>query len=174
VKIVIQSKPRTGETTLITEIINHLNINWVGFYTREIRKGKERTGFKIVDMNGEEKIFAHIDIKSTYRVGKYGVNIEVLEEVVDKIKKIQNPKIYIIDEIGKMELYSQKFKNFVTEVFNSSTPVVVTMKFQPDKFCNKLLTHPSCLIFNLEKGNYDQVKEEIITLISKSPTIQNS
>lgn len=170
-KIVIQGKPRTGKTTLITETINHLNINWVGFYTQEIREGKERTGFKIVDMDGEEKIFAHIDIKSTYRVGKYGVNIEVLEEVVDKIKKIQNPKIYIIDEIGKMELYSQKFKDFITEIFNSPTPVLATMKAYPDKFCKELLKYPSCLIFNLYRENYTLVKEEILNLLSKLSAI---
>ena len=166
-KVVIRGKPKTGKTTLITEIIKCLDIPWVGFYTQEITEGGVRRGFKIIDMDGTEKIFAHVNVKSGYKVGKYGIDIKSLEDTIDRIENIKDAKIYIIDEIGKMELYSHRFKNFVTAIFNSSTSVLATMKFNSDEFCDELLRRHSCMVFSLKKENYIYIKREILNLISK-------
>jgi len=173
-KIIIRGKPHTGKTTLIKELINQLNIPWAGFYTEEIRKNNKRVGFKIVDRDGKQKIFAHINLTTKYRVGKYCVDIQALDSTIEKVKKLTEVNLFIIDEIGKMELFSQKFKQLVIEVFNSSTNVIATMKFSSDPFCNKLLQLSSCLVFNLNSRNYFIVREKILTLIqSKFSAIQN-
>lgn len=164
-KIIIRGRPHTGKTTLIKELINELNIPWVGFYTEEIRKNNIRVGFKIVDMDGKQKIFAHINFTTRYRVGKYCVDIQTLDFTIDRIKKLAEGNLFIIDEIGKMELFSQKFKHLVMEIFNSSANVIATMKSGFDPFCVKLLQLPSCQVFNLDPRNYSLVKEEILTLL---------
>jgi nucleoside-triphosphatase len=52
-----------------------------GFYTSEIRKGKERVGFEIISLDGKRGILAHKDLKSKFKVSKYGVNIEDLDRI---------------------------------------------------------------------------------------------
>ncbi len=173
-KIIIRGKPHTGKTTLIKELINQLNIPWAGFYTEEIRKNNKRVGFKIVERDGKQKTFAHINFTTRYRVGKYCVDIQTLDSTIDRIKKLTEANLFIIDEIGKMELFSQKFKHLVMEIFSSSANVIATMKFSSDSFCNKLLQLSSCLVFNLDSRNYSLIKEKILTLIqSKFSAIQN-
>ncbi len=49
-----------------------------GFCTGEIRSGRARPGFRLVTLDGENAILAHVDIHSQYRISKYGVDIDNL------------------------------------------------------------------------------------------------
>lgn len=52
-----------------------------------------------------------MDVKSDIRVSKYGVNIQAVDLIMDKLmESFEDADIFLVDEIGKMELYSEKIK----------------------------------------------------------------
>jgi nucleoside-triphosphatase len=67
----LTGKPGTGKTSLIKQAIAGMQGKAGGFYTEEIRSGGVRQGFRLVTLDVEEAILAHLDIRSQHRVGKY-------------------------------------------------------------------------------------------------------
>jgi nucleoside-triphosphatase len=131
INIIITGSPRSGKSTLALSLITELRLNkkWVaGVLTPEIIKNKERTGFRIIDIASDEtKVLASIDGKGP-RVGKYFVNMEELNYIVDKfLSHIESADVIIIDEIGKMEMLSEKFRNMVEKVFSMKKPVIAVV-----------------------------------------------
>jgi len=126
--ILLTGYPRTGKTTLLKEIIKDLD-SCGGFYTEEIIQNNERTGFKIKTLNGKEGILAKKGLESKYRLGKYGINIKDLEEIgVEAIEQaLKTKEIIIIDEIGKMEFFSEKFKDTISKILDSDKRVIGTI-----------------------------------------------
>jgi len=165
--IFISGKPGCGKTSLIIEIIKELDLDVGGFYTSEIRESGIRKGFKIITLNGREGILAHINIKSPYRVSKYKVNIKDLEEigVQSILDTLRENKICVIDEVGGMEMYSEKFKKAVLTVLNSKNKVLGTIKLTSDPFTDKIKGRRDVTNFYLTRGNFQQIKEEIKSLL---------
>jgi len=168
--ILLTGRPGIGKTTLILKVIKTLNIDARGFYTQEIRKGSARVGFEIVEIgkdNAKRERFAHIDFDKRYRVGKYGVNISIFDEIgVEAIKKgIEEKKLIIIDEIGKMELYSKRFREMVILALNSSSPVLTTITMSPLPFVEDVKQRKDVTTLEITKDNRDELLDEIITNI---------
>lgn len=114
-KLIIAGRPASGKTTFIKSLISQVP-QWQGFYTQEMRIHGKRVGFELVTSEGNKKLLAHVDIDSNYRVSKYGVDVKTLEEIVAEVL-VPTDKILFIDEIGKMEIFSSKFKNRVEHLF---------------------------------------------------------
>ena len=165
--IFIIGKPGCGKTTLITEILEELKLNAGGFYTTEIREKGKRLGFKIITLDGDKGILAHVNIKSPYRVSKYKVNIKDLEEIGVKsiLNALKENKLVLIDEVGSMELYSEEFKKAVTSALDSKNEVLGTIKLTPDPFTDKIKKRKDVRIFYLTQGNREDIKKEIINLL---------
>ena len=84
--ILITGPPGIGKTTLIRNVCNAYGDQPIaGFYTEEIRQVGKRKGFQLVGLNGERAILSHIDIRSPFRVGKYGVDVDVLDQFIQKL-----------------------------------------------------------------------------------------
>ncbi len=91
--------------------------------------------YELVTLDSEEVILAHVDIHSPYRVSKYGVNIDGLEQVgVPALHKAaQQCELVIIDEIGKMELFSAKFREAVSQIIDSGKRILGTVMLNPNQ-----------------------------------------
>jgi len=166
--IFITGIPGCGKTTLIKEILEELKIEAGGFFTQEIRERGERKGFKIITLDGKEGILAHQNINSKFRVSKYGVNLKDLEEIAvpSILKAIDEGKIVVIDEIGKAELFSEKFKEAVFKALNSKNKVLGTIKISKDFFTEKIRKREDTKIFYLKREEKDKIKEEILKILS--------
>ena len=83
-----------------------------GFFTQEIRERGKRVGFSITTLDGKKGVLAHQAIKSRFRVGKYGVNLDYIDEIaVPSMIPSKADEIVVIDEIGKMECFSPLFSS---------------------------------------------------------------
>ena len=165
--IFLTGKPRCGKTTLIMEILEQLKPNGNGFYTQEILKNGKRLGFKITTLNGKEGILAHIEIKSPYRLGKYKINIKDFENIGVRsiLDSLKENKITVIDEIGKMELHSDKFKKAVKIALKSKNKVLGTIMVKSNPFCDEIKKRKDTKILYLTRKNKEKIKKEIIKFL---------
>jgi len=166
-KLLITGSPGIGKTTLLKEIIEQAgNISFAGFYTQEIRdhRGK-REGFQIVSLDGVTDIFASVHYKTLKRVSKYGVDIKKFESVaIPSLQKgIEEGQFLVIDEIGKMELFSKKFKQLLVDIFRRKylNLIGVVMRY-PNRFVKELIEKPDVEVFNLTRANYKEIPKEIL------------
>jgi nucleoside-triphosphatase len=68
-------------------------------------------GFSINTLNHRTGVLAHQDIHSRFRVGRYGVNLENIDQIAVPAMMPDRPDmLVVIDEIGKMECLSERFK----------------------------------------------------------------
>jgi nucleoside-triphosphatase len=163
--ILLTGMPGVGKTSIIKRVIGKLG-DAGGFYTEEMREGERRVGFKIVMLSGREGVLAHVNCRSRYRVGKYGVNIDDLEKVgVGSIREaIEKNKIVVIDEIGRMELCSEKFRKSVKEALNKGK-VFGTIMLKSEPFADEIKRRGDTKIIYVNRKNCDRVTEELLRVI---------
>src|SRR5579885_397610 len=78
--LVLTGRPGVGKTTLIRRLADALGSRAGGFYTEEIRQGGRRVGFRLVTLDGEQAVLAHVGWRDRpHRVGRYGVDIAVVD-----------------------------------------------------------------------------------------------
>ncbi len=166
--ILVTGAPRTGKTTLISTIVTKLNVSVIGFITTEIRENKIRTGFTIETYSGIKKILASKkNLESKYRVGRYGVHLDNLNFIVNKLEEELNneiPKLIIIDEIGKMELFSRSFKDFVMKALNQNK-VLGTIMLMDNDFTKTIKLRSDTKIFEINLQNREKITNKIEELV---------
>jgi len=163
-KTLITGKPGVGKTTLVRKIIERMiSVNIVGFYTAEIRSKGSRLGFELQGINGKRQILAHVDIDSRYRVGRYGVNIDGFEVLLDTLDLLDpDVELIVIDEIGKMELFSSHFQRLVRNVLNSDKQVLATIPLKGNEFIREIKKRSDIHLFEVTYGYRDRLPEAII------------
>jgi len=167
--ILICGPPGVGKTTLIKKILENINLRAGGFYTEEIKENNRRVGFKIISLDNQEGILAHISVKGMKRVGRYGVNIYDLENIGVKSlsQALRDDDLIIIDEIGKMEIFSDKFKEKVLDCLHSEKFVLATIGIGGDKFISKIKERKDIVLFTINIENRDRLIDRISSLILK-------
>ena len=167
--ILICGTPGVGKTTLIKKILKRINLRAGGFYTEEIKENNRRVGFKIISLDNQEGILAHISIKGAKRVGRYGVNIYDLEGIGVKSldRALRNEDLVIIDEIGKMEIFSDKFKEKVLACLNSEKFVLATIGIGGDKYISRIKERDDVIVFKMNRENRDELMDKVLSLILK-------
>lgn len=158
----LTGRPGVGKTTLIMKVAGGIeNRELGGFYTQEIREMGIRTGFKILTLDGREGVLSHINYKGKYRVGKYSVNLIDLEGIgVKSILDSLGKDIIIIDEVGTMELFSEKFRDAVLRVLDTGK-VLGTIKLGRDRFTEKIRTRKDTEIIEVTFQNRDFLVQEL-------------
>lgn len=167
-KILITGLPGCGKTTATMRILANLNCeNVVGFYTREVRRNSRRTGFTWNRLDGSEGILADVKIKGPPRVGKYGVNLQGFEESVVEILNADrtDAKLFVIDEIGRMECFSAKFVEAVRRLFASDRSVLATVAQKGSGLTSEVRNYPGTQLFNLRAQNRDNIIAEISQIL---------
>jgi nucleoside-triphosphatase len=160
--------PGVGKTSLIKQAITSPEVKAGGFFTEEIRSGKIREGFRIVTLDGKTALLAHIGIRSLYKVSKYAVDIGVIDSLgVDTLKHAADQcDIVIIDEIGKMELLSERFNSTVLEIIESGKKVLGTIMLKPDPRADFIKQKPQVNLLVLTRQNRDTILVKIQNWIS--------
>lgn len=155
--------PGSGKTSLIRQAVQKLDARAGGFYTEEVRKGGIRQGFRIVTLSGLTAVLAHIEISSPFKVSKYGVDIDGLERTgVPALQDaVRNCDVVVVDEIGKMELFSERFKAAVLEIIESDKKVLGTIMLKSDPWADNIKKKPRVKLINVTRSNREQVLKEI-------------
>jgi nucleoside-triphosphatase len=162
--ILITGLPGIGKTTLIKKLYEELKpLRPVGFYTAEIRQGGVRKGFELNSLDGTRGLLSHQDIHGPYRVGRYGVDIKGFEDFLDSIPFF-NPstRLIIIDEIGKMECLSGKFKKLLVEMLDSDKWLIATIALKGGGLIAEVKERQDVKLFTMTKSNRDSLLHEVL------------
>lgn len=162
--VFITGVPGVGKTTLITKVCDVLKEHRAaGFYTAEIREEGVRKGFELVALDGRRAILSHVAIESDYRVGKYGVDVAGFDVFLDSLPFFAaETDLIVIDEIGKMECFSSRFRNLLQKVLDSETPVVATIALKGGGMVAGAKKRRDVSLFEVTRKNRDSILHEII------------
>jgi len=162
--ILITGLPGVGKTTLIVKLAEALKDFYpAGFYTTEIREEGVRKGFELISLDGRKGLLSHTDIDSQNRIGKYKVDINGFENFLESIPFFE-PKIHliIIDEIGKMECLSEKFKRILQEMLDSQKWVIGTIALKGSGLISEVKKRQDVKLFEMTKKNRHCLLLEIL------------
>ncbi|MFX0067637.1 MAG: NTPase [Promethearchaeota archaeon] len=168
VRVLISGRPGVGKSTVakrVFDILSSKGLRTGGIMSPEIREKGVRLGFKIIDLlDQKEGTLAHINERNGPPVGKYRVNLGDLEAVgVTAIEKaIKKADWLLIDEIGKMELFSKAFQNVVIRAFDSEKPILAVI---PQRYYHPTLEairrKPNVRIYEVTLENREYLPEKI-------------
>ncbi len=163
--LLITGLPRSGKTTLIQRLLELeiLKNNAGGFFTEELREQGERVGFLINTIpEGRSDLLARKRFQSSFHVGRYGINIKALEDLgCESIEKALNEKkIVIIDEIGKMELLSNRFRAVLLKALDSPLKVLATIMERPNPLTDSIKLRTDAKLFSLNRKTFVSVFEK--------------
>ncbi|AGK61279.1 putative nucleotide kinase [Archaeoglobus sulfaticallidus PM70-1] len=164
-KIAITGRPGSGKTTLCKRIFDSIKdeFDCGGFITKERREKGIRVGFLFHDLvTGEEFWLASVKSDSRIRVGKYGVILDNIEKISDRIKEYAKKEVLIIDEIGPMELKSRKFVEEVERVLHRDGTNIFTIHYRSNHSLIQKV-RKSYQVFVIDEHNRDMVFEEIVS-----------
>ena len=159
----LTGQPGTGKTSLIKQAIAGMKGRAGGFYTEEIRSQGIRQGFKLVTLDGHSAVLAHVYFHSQYRVSRYGVDVESLDRVgVSALDQAAREcDLVVIDEIGKMELCSAKFREVVSHLIRGEKRLLGTIMLGPDPYADAVKRQPQVNLITVTRANHHQVMEEL-------------
>ena len=170
-KILVTGRPGSGKTTVIRRAVSGLDAVAGGFCTEEIRVRGRRTGFRVKDIHTrQEGVLAHVDQEGGPRVGKYGVDLAAFDRVgVTALHEaLRREGCIVIDEIGKMELCSQAFREVVTEVLDSDHPVLGTVAVSGHPFLSALRRRSDLTFVEVTPANRDELPQRLLELLGAS------
>jgi nucleoside-triphosphatase len=165
--LLITGRPGVGKTTVIRRVAEQLETRELrGFYTEEIREGGERRGFRFVGFDGSTGVIAHVDFTKSRRVGKYGVDVNAVDDAAALLRPDPAAHVYLVDEIGKMECQSERFVASMRALLSAGAPVVATVAARGTGFIAEIKRSPDCELWEVSHANRDELPSRICAWIA--------
>lgn len=169
--LLLTGLPGVGKTTVIKKVLALLpsHLKFDGFFTEEVREGGERLGFQIVTADGQRKWLAKKGLPSPHKVGKYGVDVKAIKNVVIPAltRAIKEADLIVIDEIAKMELSHPAFAEIVWECLECPKPVLGVIQRSRLPFIEKVKARDDVWVLEVTHQNRDNLPEKIVEALSQ-------
>jgi nucleoside-triphosphatase len=169
-RLFLTGNPGVGKTTLIRAITERLDeVTCAGFYTEEKRQRGKRTGFKVVTLDGREETLASLGGRKP-TVSKYSIHVEEFEKLVlpELDTATTAADLYVIDEIGKMELLSRPFRNRVIELLAQPTNLLATIAKRGKGFIDQIKDRSDVEMIEVTRNNRDELPEQLVRKIKSA------
>jgi len=165
VRVLIEGRPGSGKTTVTARLASLLAERRVavqGFVTHELREDGRRVGFTVETIDGQRATLAHVTIAGPPRVGRYGVAIDAFERVA--LPALAEPRagtVVVVDEVGKMELASARFREAVSRLLETDVDVVATVHVFRHPFTDQLKQRSDVERVSVTRANRDALPERL-------------
>jgi|GEM_PF-233366 len=129
--IFISGLPKSGKTTLLQKLVEELKKSGKkvgGFLSPASLEHGSREGFIVEDIETGKKAQLASLSSGGPKVGKYCVKVKEFESIaIPAMNKVDKYDVFVMDEIGRMEMKSKKFVNLLDKVFESKTLVIASI-----------------------------------------------
>ena len=166
--VLVTGQPGCGKTTAVKKLVDELRAHGAsvrGFYTDEVLRGGRRIGFDVVLVpDGRRGPLARKGAPGP-KVGQYGVDVEGFERLALPTLDVDDDTIYVLDEIGRMELKSDVFAGRVQELLARGVRLVgaITAPIYGHRvaFCDRVSATRGVAVHKLTKSTRDGVTAEL-------------
>ena len=165
--LLLTGSPGVGKTTVLMKTVNVLKERGFkvgGMISREVRENGIRTGFEILDFEDSSKRgwLAHVNQRNGPVVGRYRVNLGDLEVIGAKaiMHAVADCDVVAIDEIGPMELFSERFREAAGRALKSPKVVLAVVHWKvKDRLVNEAKNLKDAEIITVTPENSEHLSE---------------
>src|SRR5262249_46734068 len=162
--ILLTGPPACGKTTAVRRLIERLpGLRLAGFYTAELREHGGRVGFEAVGIaTGRRALLAHVRSHSRLPVGRYGLEPAAPAPLVGvELGRPGGVDLFVIDEIGKMELLCPEFVDAVRQLLDGPAPLVATAAAKGGELIAEAKARNDVCTVEVTPENRDSLPEEL-------------
>jgi nucleoside-triphosphatase len=166
--LLLTGSPGVGKTTVLLRVVESLkgkDYSVGGMISREVRSDGVRVGFEVLDLSSDRRGWlAHVNQPSGPQVGKYHVNLEDLNSIGAEaiMEAVDKCDVIAIDEVGPMELFSEKFKEAVKRAVQCGKVVVGVVHWKArDRLIEEMKAREDTEIITVTHENRDKLHESI-------------
>lgn len=167
-RLLLAGPPGCGKTTAVVRIVEGLEGSGRpirGIVTEEIRDRGRRIGFSILGLRGgRDAVMAHADFEEGPRVSRYRVDVGAVDRVVaEELEGVPEDAVVVIDEIGKMECFSEAFTAAARAALDSDVPVLATIAATGGGFIAQVRAREDVELVWVASENRDGLPDRIAT-----------
>lgn len=161
-KILLTGLPKSGKSTMLANLIGDINPKR-GLTSPEVKESGERVGFDLCDEMGNTAPLSRVKAVTNYSVGRYYVDLESLENFIDPLFKYHPHDLLFVDEIGQMQLYSERFKNLVKDYAEAPNDFIGTIsQIYDHPFINDLKQNQDILLCAVTPENREYLQAALV------------
>ena len=168
-KVFLSGRPGIGKTTVFLRVINELRSKGFtigGFMCPEVRRGRTRVGFSIIDINKNVRgrlAWICSEYPSTLRIGKYCIVVnDVINIAIPALDwALRNADIIAIDEVGPMELKVPQLRHKIEKVLSTNKHILAVIH---RSIANSYTLRYGAKLYWVTEANRDKLHFEIINL----------
>jgi nucleoside-triphosphatase len=111
---------------------------------------------------------AHVDLQGPHRVGKYVVDVAAIDEIArTSLALNRRDRIYVIDEIGRMECLSRAFVDVVSRLLASEVVVIATIGARGGGFIAETKTRDDVELWHVTRANREELVAQGVTWVEE-------
>lgn len=171
--VLVTGPPRSGKTTAIERAVSSLREAGVGVggvAAPEIREGEDRVGFDVCNLAiGECEPMARGWFDDP-AVGKYGVDVDAIDRVAgDAIPAaIYDAGCVVVDEIGPMQLESDRFVGATRTALDAPVPVIAAIEDRSNRaFVEETKSRDDVAIVEVEETTRDDLPDRLVERVGR-------
>lgn len=171
--ILLTGQPGVGKSTIVQTVMDSQVMPIVGTVGREITTDNsgQRLGFAAVTMDDRSRTFAHTQQfqDSPHKIAEFFVDVAAFDEFcVPELQKGLGDKnaLVIIDEIGRMQSFSDVYMETVRKLFHNNGPLLGTIVFDDEPWGREFKQHPEVVLLTVTQGNREQLTDLCVTIFS--------
>jgi nucleoside-triphosphatase len=169
-KLVLTGDPGCGKTTAVRRVVEALRgrVSMTGFVTEEIREGAHRVGFRGITLDGRTFDLAHSARSGEPRVGPYGVDVAAFEAGgLPSLMPSPDTALVVVDEIGKMECLSFKFRTAVEALLEHPVSLLATLPSTGVGFVKKIRQDPRVTLVTMSRASRDAIVDDLLRRLGR-------